>query len=445
MTPTTDANREKLLRLRAPSLLLGLRSLGVKLSPNSGQLDIDTPNGVLTGELLELLKVRKADLLDAIKSEPERRQKPPVVGQSMEELIASIDWAKLPGPKPDPEADIPREELPPTWKQLEVLRRGQCFDIPKTRGAASDRIKELIESGALCDFLSLAELEAFDRRAPGRNRRQRRFCCCLCGDNKPMDASHRSLNADMTTGLYYCHRCGARGKLREYLGAAGLTRTFTYTGPMIEKANENWRRHLAFAVAIRDTDGAAYLRRRGVPVDVAERAGVKFGAWWREGEGRAEPFDAVIFPVTDAGGNIVAAQARAINDDTKRTGGDKSLGVFITTPGARAARIAITEAPIDALVLAACGLPSIALLGTTWAQWLPGALAGRGVALATDADEAGDDCARKLGALLTAWRLRPVGAKDWAELAARDGLEAVRKQIDAAEIQLTEAAWGNAA
>ena len=169
-----------------------------------------------------------------------------------------------------------------------------------------------------------------------------------------------------------------------------------------------------------------------------------FGTWWKAGERGAEPFDAVIFPIRDARGSLVAAQARAVADDEKRTKGEKSQGVFFTTPG-RSPRLAITEAPMNALVLAACGLPAIAISGTTRPEWLPGALTGRNVALATDADEAGDKCARELGAMLCAWRLRPEGAKDWAELAESRGLGAVRRQIEAAEIELAEAAWGNAA
>lgn len=434
-----DLITQKLLRLPAPTLLLGVRSLGVTLRDEGGQLGYEVQRkGILNQDLLDLLKARKVDLLDAIKTEPYGPHKPPTLGQTWEDF-----WREQ-GVEEDNEPKTWRDR-PITDKQRQTLLKGNVYDIPATRGEASDRIKELIESGALCDFLSLAELESFDHRAPGSRGRRRRFCCPLCGDGKRMDASHRSLSVDSSTGGYFCFRCETKGKLREYLSNdAGPTRTFIHTPPIKEPADDKWKRWIALAQPIRETEGAKYLEGRGVPLNVAEAAGVKFGTWWRAGERRAEPFDAVIFPIRDARGDLVAAQARAIDGDEKRTKGEKSEGVFFTTPG-RSQRLAITEAPIDALVLAACGLPAIALIGTSWPEWLPGKLAGRNIALATDADDAGDKCGRELGAMLCAWRLRPEGAKDWAELAERRGLGAVRQQIEAAEISLEEAAWGNAA
>lgn len=426
MTPTTDTNRQKLLRLPAPVLLLGVRSLGVKLSVDGDQLAYVGKSDVLTGDLLELLKARKLDLLDTIKAEVYGPHKPPIVGQDGDEYCRE---------NYDEEVEEPKTwcDRPITDKQRDLLLKGNVFDIPATRGEASDRIKELIESGALSDSLSLAELEAFDRKAPGHSRNRRRFCCPLCGDAKPMDASHRSFSVNMLTGGYRCFRCNAKGKLREYLGDAGVTRIFTHTGPTKEKADDKWKKWWALAQPLRDTPGADYLEGRGVPLDVAEAAGVRFGVWWKAGDDKAEPFDAVLFPIRDKGGRLVAVQARAIEGGDKRTGGDKSAGVFFTTPG-RSQRLAVVEAPIDALILAACDLPAVALCGTTWPSWLPSALAGRDAAMAQDADEAGDKCARELGALLCSWRLRPEGAKDWAELAARNGLDAVEQCVmDATE------------
>lgn len=83
----SDANTQKLLRLPAPSLLLGVQSLGVKLSVEAGQLAYAGKPKILTGELLDLLKARKADLLGALQIQP-APHRPPVVGQSVEEFIA---------------------------------------------------------------------------------------------------------------------------------------------------------------------------------------------------------------------------------------------------------------------------------------------------------------------------------------------------------------------
>ena len=85
-----------------------------------------------------------------------------------------------------------------------------------------------------------------------------------------------------------------------------------------------------------------------------------------------------------------------------------------------AARVALTEAPIDALSLAQLGLPSLALCGTTWPAWLPSFLSDRQVYLAFDADDAGDSAATNLADVLTGLkisndRLRPERCNDWNE------------------------------
>src|SRR5215211_4445402 len=63
--------------------------------------------------------------------------------------------------------------------------------------------------------LSLTVLEAFDSHPIGRGD-ERRFGCPLpaCAA-KPRDRAHQSLGVNTATGLWLCHRCGARGKLTE--------------------------------------------------------------------------------------------------------------------------------------------------------------------------------------------------------------------------------------
>jgi hypothetical protein len=57
--------------------------------------------------------------------------------------------------------------------------------------------------------------------------------------------------------------------------------------------------------------------------------------------------------------------------------------------------VAIVEAPLDAILLAQSGLPSVATFGSTnRPAWLRKALAGRDVILALDDDDAGRDAAR---------------------------------------------------
>jgi hypothetical protein len=294
--------------------------------------------------------------------------------------------------------------------------------------------------------LSLAELEALDPRAPAGGV-ERRFCCPLpaCAD-KPRDGAHRALSVNVRSGAWRCHRCGGRGVLREQWRPreqqqrAAARRAFAILpppaapGPTSDQApasrsaprSWDWRADLAAAVPVTGTPGAAYLARRGVPVDVAAAAGALYAASWC---GRP----AVVFPLRDRAGAVVAADGRYVDgrDQPKaRTGGEKRLGVF-ATPGALAAEpVAVVEAPIDALSLAAAGMPAVALGGTSAPDWLARAVAFRRVALGLDADEAGDRAGPalaaqlgSLGAVVERWR--PVGAKDWNDALRAHGARAL--------------------
>ena len=169
------------------------------------------------------------------------------------------------------------------------------------------------------------------------------------------------------------------------------------------------------------TRGADYLAGRGIPVEVASAAGVRFAANWKGGA-------AVVFPLCDRAGNVIAAQGRYIanraNGVNSITQGPKSSAIF-STAGAldwikRDAPVIVTEAPIDALSIGAAGFPAFAFCGCDAPRWLHLLGGLRRVLIATDADEAGDRAADKIAANLrtfgaTVARLRPEGAKDWNE------------------------------
>lgn len=95
------------------------------------------------------------------------------------------------------------------------------------------------------------------------------------------------------------------------------------------------------------------------------------------------------------------------------------MGVF-ATPGAleAGALLGLVEAPIDALSLAVCGVPAVALCGCEGLpDWLRMRCAFQTVIAAFDADDPGDEAARVLASDLRRVRgrvlgLRPVGAKD---------------------------------
>jgi phage/plasmid primase-like uncharacterized protein len=297
--------------------------------------------------------------------------------------------------------------------------------------------------------LSLSEIQAFDPTAKGSGR-ERRFCCPLCGDAKPRDAAHRSLGLNIESGAWNCHRCGEKGLLLEYrterrepdqrrspykASRNAVSRAFALPDapkpdPIPENAQE-WREKAEGAVPVIGTPGETYLQGRGIPTATMDSAGVLFKA---DFYGRA----AVLFLIREASGSPVAVEGRFLSPGTGPKAickGPKSKGVFATPGALEAGSVALVEAPIDALTLAALGLPAIATMGAeNLPKWLPRRLAFREVFLAQDADQAGDEAAERIAAELQAFggrcsRLRPNQAKDWNELLQNCGDEAVRNAL----------------
>ena len=276
--------------------------------------------------------------------------------------------------------------------------------------------------------LSLAELDAFDPHPSGAGA-EKRFCCPLpaCRE-KPVDRAHQSLNVNVESGLWLCQRCHARGKLlerwrdrplfsgREAQRRAAL-RAFTLPAPAPEKTAASTpllAPMLGACVPLAHTPGAVYLRSRGACPAFAADAGAVFSAdWW----GRP----AVVFPLRDLEGRVVAANARYVDgreDPKTRTCGDRKLGVFATPGALEGDTLTIVEGPLDALALAEADVSAIALVTTNGPRWLRQAAAFKRVLLALDADKEGDAGAEALLAELAPFarsveRLRPPAPKDW--------------------------------
>ncbi len=296
--------------------------------------------------------------------------------------------------------------------------------------------------------LSLADLESFDQRAPaGAN--ERRFCCPLCGSDKPRDAAHRSLCASLETGAFHCHRCDTRGKLTDFwqerpklpqraraLETARRALRVPEVPPAKQSDGATWRAHLSNLQPLQNTTGAAYLTGRGLALDLCERARVRFSP---EFLGRP----AAIFPARDVSRELCGAQGRYVDGrETPKTRTVGSAGLFLT-PGALDAEIlTVAEAPIDALSLAMAGVPAIALFGCNLPEWFHRLRAFPRVAIATDADEAGDKAAEKWAARLETfgarcYRLRPdasicsdlEGVKDWNGALQRLGAADLRELL----------------
>lgn len=286
--------------------------------------------------------------------------------------------------------------------------------------------------------LSLSDLEAHDPQASS-HRAERRFWCPFCGGDKKQDAAHRSLSVHTQTGLWKCHRCAAAGRLREWDASASekSVRPVSLSRQRLARAcvlppipppptAEEWERTLLIDGRRFQTfpleesysqQAARYLTDRGIAPQTARSAGARFCAnWW----GRP----AVTFPLHDSEGRLTAAQGRYIdgrNDPKTRSAGEIARGVFACAGAWDADIIVLTEAPLDALSLAVCDVPALALCGKDLRPWLLPRLAFRRVLVALDADEAGDQAAaewlsalRRFGA--DARRLRPEGGKDWNEL-----------------------------
>lgn len=303
--------------------------------------------------------------------------------------------------------------------------------------------------------LTLEILQRHDPQAPEARGSERRFCCPLesCA-GKPIDAGHRSLCVNTQTGQWTCQRCHQCGILGEFKPASeprsyrsSLREVFAVPPPEPEKpADTAWRKELKGLVPLAGTAGADYLLRRGIPLDLAHGAGVRFAKEWYG-------WPAVVYPVRSRGGVLVAAAGRYVDDGKPKTrdAGQKSAGVF-ATPGAwEADPLLLCEGPADALSLHAAGYPAVALLGCAASDVVAWSCSMRRVAVALDADDRGDAAAAKVLAALQvrgakAIRLRPPDGKDWNDLLREWGVERLAREVEKAlvtEVELTETVAGN--
>jgi hypothetical protein len=241
-----------------------------------------------------------------------------------------------------------------------------------------------------------------------------------------------------------CRRCSDLSHKKAKNGAGCMhfhDEGSAYVAPAVKPRPNSAAPAQIYAAAgpLMSSAGAKYLNGRGVPTDKAITASVRYHN--HPSIGRS-----VVFALRDQNSKIVAAQSRAISDLagglTRYNDGPTGGGVFSAPTGAlEYDRIAICEAPIDALVLWSAGLPAIATCGDrNWPDWLTQALVGKDVVTSQDADKAGDEAALRVGERLqgsaSVMRFRPAGGKDWAEIAERDGLEVVGRLIEAFDNRL---------
>jgi ribosomal protein L37AE/L43A len=317
--------------------------------------------------------------------------------------------------------------------------------------------------------LSLAELEAFDPQGKGRGR-EKIYRCPVC------QSDERALHVHQETGLWNCKRasCGARGKLTDFwqsreqkrpqLNRSQRTRNalrsafalepapepppdaiapqkatereITVSGEVVSGVVQDWREYLAASVPIEATAAAQYLAGRGVPGEVLAAT-----PDCRHLDNFMARRAAAIFVFGNRQGEPTGFQARYTDEQANghRALGKRGAGVFCAVPGVLSLpQIAIVEAPIDALSLAACGVPAIALGGCNAPDWLPPALGFRRVLLAfdNDANSAGDKAAAALAPALESYgtrvaRLLPYRApnepkSDWNAMLQTHGVQLVQ-------------------
>lgn len=185
---------------------------------------------------------------------------------------------------------------------------------------------------------------------------------------------------------------------------------------------------MALARPLAGTLGQAYVERRGIPLAIADSAGMRFDPDW---DGRA----AVLVGLYDREGILASVHGRYLNtvrDQDKMLTIGPGGGVASVGDGWRAEPLILVEGIFDALSLAACGWDSIATIGR-WAPWLPQVCVRRVVWLGFDANSPGDREAVRYAELLPQATLRrllpPPRCKDWNTALVKRGRATVARWL----------------
>jgi hypothetical protein len=142
---------------------------------------------------------------------------------------------------------------------------------------------------------------------------------------------------------------------------------------------------LAHSQPLSKSIGQAYVERRGISVEVANAAGVRFD---EDFNGRP----AVLIGLRNREDILVSVHGRylqTIRGQNKMLTIGHGRGVISLLGGWRVEPLILVEGLFDALSLAQCGVASVATIGR-FAPWLPEVAAGRVVWLAFDASRPGE-------------------------------------------------------
>jgi hypothetical protein len=285
--------------------------------------------------------------------------------------------------------------------------------------------------------LSLADVDAYDPHARRTALRLRARCPLHGGDHQ------QSFSADLVTGAYCCHACGAKGKLTDYWTERprerprrderlvlhrGPAKTAPLASPVVVPPKAvpvlappgpvPGLDHLpSWPAALPGSPGERYLAKRGIPLAIARQYGLGWaepGTWPNGDPG----FGYLVFPLS------IGAYGRAVHPNYPRRDAPKAsrhrktsgpVGLFnAEVLAAPPIWLHVCEAPLDALTLAVYGSPAVALVGTALGEHVGAFRRCRGVLLALDGDVAGEKAtilaASALRALGIAVRRLPVSA-----------------------------------
>ena len=184
----------------------------------------------------------------------------------------------------------------------------------------------------------------------------------------------------------------------------------------------------AHALPIFGTAGEDYVLRRGVSVEVAAAAGVRFAANLAE-----RP--AVLVALRDRSDRLTSVHGRylhAARGQNKMLTVGRGHGAIPFLGGWRAEPFVLVEGLFDGLSLAACGWPSVATIGRQ-VCWLSEATAGKVVWAAFDAGRSGEAnfalCQNQLREATVRRLPPPPGCKDWNTAIVKRGPATVARWV----------------